>query len=129
MGDFNAQAESEEINVLMESGMKDAYRELNPDAEGFTWNPQQNSNIRTHYFSKTVGEDNGLFAAIDEIAQVATGRIDFIFVGPAAMWQKEIKPNHCSVVMDKLIDGMHTSDHFGILAEIQFVPGGYPWLK
>jgi len=123
MGDLNALARSEEINLLLESGMKDVYAELNVDSAGFTWNPEQNTNIQRHYLSRSTQKSRGLFSRIITIDQATPKRIDYILAGPAILWDQGIvNPISCSVTMDKVLRGTHASDHFGVLAEIEFYP-------
>lgn len=123
MGDLNAQAGSEEISRLLESGMKDVHVELNGDSPGFTWNPEQNTNIQSHYLSESTDENRDLFSRIIRIDQAVPKRIDYILAGPAILWDQGIvSPISCSVTMDKALRGTHTSDHFGVLAEIEFYP-------
>ncbi len=123
MGDFNAISDSREIKNLLEFGMSDAYRSVNPTEQGFTWDPETNLNHTVHYLSKLekVSKDPGLYGELESIYRGTPKRIDYIFLGPnSALGSHEISVKSSRVVIDDVLDGVHASDHYGILAEIEF---------
>jgi endonuclease/exonuclease/phosphatase family metal-dependent hydrolase len=103
MGDFNATAGSKEIGILKAAGFRDAYGEAG-DAPGFTWDGMVNSNIRLQ--KKVYPEDFWL--------EPTRKRIDYVFYrGPG------LKVLKSEVVLDTPSDGIHPSDHFGVMADFE----------
>lgn len=45
-------------------------------------------------------------------------RIDYIFVGSPFLFGKRVHIQSCKVVLDKAVNGIHASGHFGVYAEI-----------
>ncbi len=121
MGDFNAESGSQEINNLKKFGMVDVFQISNSDSSGFTWDPQRNLNYKTyysreHYSEKDLNTYNKLENFCDEIPK----RVDYIFLGPSFLLDnKSISIRSSKVVMKEVIHGVHTSDHYGVFAEIQ----------
>lgn len=121
MGDFNAEAGSQEINNLLQFGMIDVYRYSNPDSSGFTWDPKTNLNYQAHYlneFDSTA--DLNAYGKLEYFSGAISRRIDYIFLGPSSFLDsKGISIKSGKVVMKEIINGVHASDHYGIFAEIQ----------
>jgi len=108
MGDFNALADSEEINVLKASGFQDAYTKAgNPP--GFTWDGYIDGNIQLQ--KEMYPEDFWL--------EPTQKRIDFIFFKGSGLQVLTGK-----VVLDRPYQGIYPSDHFGVMAEfeVQVIP-------
>jgi endonuclease/exonuclease/phosphatase family metal-dependent hydrolase len=103
LGDFNALPDSEEIGLVREAGFADAFA-LAGSREGITWDEERNANIQLQHR-----------AYPDEIPQdPASKRIDYIFVrGPG------LRVTRAGVVLDRPTAGQHSSDHYGVLAEIE----------
>ncbi len=122
MGDFNAEPGSQEITQLLKFEMIDLFQVVNPDSSGFTWDPKTNLNILTHYLQEeTHKHDSDLFDRLEQLQKATPKRIDYIFMGPESLLKsKEITIKSCQVVMDEIINGVHASDHYGVLAEIEF---------
>jgi endonuclease/exonuclease/phosphatase family metal-dependent hydrolase len=123
MGDFNALPGSREIQYLLQSGMVDVFRTVNPDLPGYTWNPTTNLNYKVHYSEhlKTRNKRPDLYAELNQIQRATPKRIDYIFLGPTSILQtKEISVKLSRIVLDGVIAGVHASDHYGVLAEIGF---------
>jgi hypothetical protein len=100
LGDFNATADSKEIGVLLNAGFRDAFAETG-DLPGYTWNGAVNTNIQLQ--AQVYPEDFWL--------EPTKRRIDYVFYrGPGLEIQKS------EIVLDRESDGIHTSDHFGVLA-------------
>ena len=106
LGDFNAVADSREIGVLRASGFKDAFAEAgNPP--GFTWDGRENSNIR---LQRQVFPE-------DFWQEPTQQRIDYVFYrGP------DLKVTRSEVVLDRPLQGIHPSDHFGVMADFEVQP-------
>jgi len=106
MGDFNAASASEEIAVLKAAGFRDAFAEAgNPP--GFTWDGRENSNIQLQ--KKVFPEDFWL--------EPTQRRIDYVFFRGSGL---EVLASE--VVLDRPLQGIHPSDHFGVMAEFAVQP-------
>lgn len=118
LGDFNASSNSEEIKRLLRFGMVDAFAAANPESSGFTWDPEANLNVQQHYLNvqQKDSEMTDLRQDLQRLHEAMPKRIDYIFVQAS----DEISVKSSRVVFDEVIDGVHASDHFGVLAEIEF---------
>jgi endonuclease/exonuclease/phosphatase family metal-dependent hydrolase len=121
MGDFNSEPGSREINMLIKSDMIDTYKYANPDSSGFTWDPSTNLNIKTYYLNKPDSvKGSDAYSKLDNFYIKIPKRIDYIFIGPSSVINNNpVSLNSCRVVMKDIINGVHASDHYGVLAEIQ----------
>lgn len=120
MGDFNAPPTSREIQLLKALPMIDAYEEIHSENHGYTWHPAENEHYRLHYQSET-GFDNAfsLFENLQRWAKQLPNRIDYIFLGPEKLYNLgQLKLINSRIVLDKPVNGIQPSDHFGIYAEI-----------
>jgi endonuclease/exonuclease/phosphatase family metal-dependent hydrolase len=106
MGDFNAAATSEEIGVLKAAGFRDAFAEAG-DLPGFTWDGRENSNIQLQ--KQVYPEDFWL--------EPTRRRIDYVFFRGTGM-----EVTRSEVVLDRPLSGLHPSDHFGVMADIEMQP-------
>jgi endonuclease/exonuclease/phosphatase family metal-dependent hydrolase len=106
MGDFNAAASSEEIGVLKASGFQDAFAEAG-DSPGFTWDGRENSNIQ---LQKQVFPE-------DFWREPTRRRIDYIFFRGTGL-----EVTRSKVVLDSPLQGIHPSDHFGVMADFEVQP-------
>lgn len=97
-GDFNDLADSEPIAILLQNGFTDTYAAVNSDP-GYTWDEFLNRNILTHYQDKIPDEKTA-----------RRDRIDYIFSRGV-----ELNINESKVVMNKIENGLHPSDHFGVM--------------
>lgn len=120
MGDFNAESGSGEVRKLLQFGMVDVFPISNPDSPGFTWDPRTNLNHRVHYLKDTLGQkDASLYDQLEDFSRTLPSRIDYIFLGPASDLQdKKLSVNSSMVVMNKVTNGVHASDHYGVFAVI-----------
>jgi endonuclease/exonuclease/phosphatase family metal-dependent hydrolase len=122
MGDFNALDRSPAIAHLLAFGMVDAFRAVRPEDPGFTWDPGTSVNHQLYYRkTERLDGDRSLSDTLHDVWQVTPKRIDYIFVGPVS----EITAGHLSVtssrvVLNDIINGVHTSDHYGVFADISF---------
>ena len=121
MGDFNAESGSQEIKNLLQFGMVDVFQISNPDSSGFTWDPKTNLNQKAHYLIDTPSvKDLNLYGKLEIFSRVTPKRIDYIFLGPLSFFNSQkISVKSSKVVMNEIINGVHTSDHYGIFAEIE----------
>ncbi len=102
LGDFNAEVGSPEIGVLLEAGFTDVYGASGPPP-GYTWDGTVNSNIGLQ--RRIHPEDAG--------EEPQRRRIDLIFIRG-----KPLTAQGARVFLDRAMEGLYASDHFGVLAEI-----------
>jgi endonuclease/exonuclease/phosphatase family metal-dependent hydrolase len=120
MGDFNAGENTPEIRALLGFGMVDVYRSVNRDSSGFTWDPKTNSNYETYYSKQTGSDDDSdSYRSVEYHTREIAKRIDYIFLGPsAALASGTFSIVSSRVALNERVNGVHTSDHYGVLAEI-----------
>jgi len=120
MGDFNSTNQSEEIRLLKRNGLIDTYNYLYPDSAGFTWNPKTNINQKIHYLNDDASIIDNIFDEIYHYEKYLPKRIDCIFIGDQSLiFKGRVSINNSKVVMQKIIDGVQASDHYGIFSEIE----------
>ena len=103
MGDFNARSDAEEIAVLKEAGFRDAFAEAG-DPPGYTWDGTVSGNIQLQ--KRTFPEDFWM--------EPKQQRIDYIFFrGPG------LKVEASKVVLNRSVQGLFPSDHFGVMADFR----------
>jgi endonuclease/exonuclease/phosphatase family metal-dependent hydrolase len=115
MGDFNAEAETEEMKLVFDAGFTDTYGVKNPEGTGYTWDPETNRNIQTYYESD-ITDDLSPEKIADRADDFIQKRIDFIFIG-GSIEPDDVRESR--VVLDRVIDGQHPSDHFGVMSVIR----------
>jgi len=113
MGDFNAEIDWPAMKLLSDSGYRDTFK---GSAPGYTWDAEKNLNIRKYYGPGKIGRDPDLYSRLDSYNQMESGRIDFILVNDA-MSPGSVK--RAGVCMDRISEGVHPSDHFGVFAIFQ----------
>lgn len=119
MGDFNAENRSLEIKALLDNGMVDTFAHINPDEPGYTWDPATNLNQQKHYLNAEATDNTNLMEAIQALDKTLSSRIDYIFTGPrSSIDSGQITVKESRVVIKKIIDGVHASDHYGIYTEL-----------
>lgn len=128
LGDFNAIESSEEIALVRRSGAIDAFRYCNPDSAGYTWAASSNLNIRRYYLDLHQNSNPAdFFGALKRLHEATPKRIDFIFVGPdSVLRRQEISIADSKVAMNHVLNGVHSSDHFGVFAELHMSKIGQP---
>ena len=101
--------------------MVDVFQISNPDSSGFTWDPQTNLNYKTYYSREHYSEkDLNIYNKLENFCDEIPKRVDYIFLGPSFLLDnKSISIRSSNVVMKEVIHGVHTSDHYGVFAEIQ----------
>ncbi len=92
LGDLNAVETEPAVEILKDRELKDAFRMLHPTEAGFTWN---NENPLTAFY------------------KLENRRIDYIFCGESA------NVHSCEVILDKP-SPVYASDHFGVMADIEW---------
>ncbi len=103
MGDFNARSDSEEIALIGAAGFRDAFAEAG-DPPGYSWDGTVNGNIQLQ--KRVYPEDFWL--------EPKRQRIDYIFFrGPGLQVQAS------EVVLNRQVQGLYPSDHFGVMADFQ----------
>ena len=106
MGDLNTEPDSDEIRFVRgytadEYGfyMADCFG-VRGEGPGHTWHRDNVYAAREHYPNR---------------------RIDYIFVRGPDRWHRG-EPLLCKVVLDRPVDGVFASDHYGLYAEIRATP-------
>ena len=97
-GDFNDTPESPALHELKRAGFRDVYDLCHPAGSEVTWD-NRNPFIQTHS------------------VKFPDRRIDFLFLSEALA--KKSKPKKCEIVFNRADgEGIYTSDHYGVMAEI-----------
>jgi len=123
-GDFNAEPESQTMQTVLSSGSSfDALSTVNertsdgPAVEAITWDAQANRNVAfTGRPFNSAGQALKPRAALDSFFDSAISRrLDYILL------HERFRPEDvvaASVAFDKQVDGLHASDHYGIVTDI-----------
>lgn len=120
-GDFNAEPESKAVVMLREQGkFLDAQKaQGNPARHNFTWSFQKNENVAySASFLDASGDSLDAYERISAIYDRQSRRIDYIFL------DKHFSPDDVksyTVVIDSAVQGIHASDHFGVLSDVDLV--------
>ncbi len=115
-GDFNLIPGSESYQVLTDTGFEDSYQ-LQPDEHIFTWNAESNKNIRQYYPEPETADGLSEKIALYDIWQ--SQRLDYIWV---AGGESDVDVIRTDIFGTETHQGVHPSDHFGFVAEFEFVP-------
>lgn len=115
MGDFNATVETEEIVHLTSNGLLDVFGAVGK-GDPNTWDPVRNENQKKYYTSP---QDKTFQKELEFRFDKMPIRIDFIFYD--ACKDNSLKPLSSKVVLNEIRDGLHPSDHFGIMADFQIL--------
>lgn len=126
MGDFNTESHLPEIQYLQTVGrFSDSHGRATPDmAARSSWDPARNQNQIVCYSGDYLPTRSGrredfYYWAFQEFNRQPR-RIDFVFTrGGVSAWGYRI-------VLEEPIGGVHASDHFGVLAEVEFDSAGSP---
>jgi len=113
MGDFNAGADSPEMRPVFERGFVDTFAAKNPGDAGYTWDP--GVNVNGAYYKEMGGEPTPekIAGFLDDLVPK---RIDLILVeGPIGAGDVI----ESRVVLDRAEQGLHPSDHFGLMSVIR----------
>lgn len=98
-GDFNAEPAHTPVDRIRRAGFVDLFSRRHPKEPGWTWD-NQNPFIQSH------------------LVRFPDRRIDYLFLRQEAL--KEFDPSECEVVCrTSSPEGMHPSDHYGVLATLE----------
>lgn len=122
LGDFNMTEDNPIMVHLMEEGrLWDTYRIANPKKEGVTWDSENNENTR---FSEINVSRRDNLKKVYERLRVEydrkSRRIDYIFLNSAFRKDQILESR---VVLDRAVDGVHASDHYGVMTVVSVRPG------
>lgn len=122
LGDFNLTEDSPLMVHLIEEGhLWDTYRIANPEREGITWDSDHNKNTA---FSGGVASTRGnlmnVYRQLRAEYDRKSRRIDYIFLNSAFRRDQILESR---VVLDQPVDGVHTSDHYGVMTVVSIRPG------
>jgi len=90
---------------------------------GLPWNLREGDailvkkklNQQKHYLNAEATDTADLMEAIQALDKTLSSRIDYIFTGPhSSIDSGQITVKESRVVIKKIIDGVHASDHYGI---------------
>lgn len=112
LGDFNATITSPEMRFLTERGYVDAYSRVSSRA-GHTWDPGANTNIKSFYLGDGEKRFDSLYEHLNSINEATGKRIDFILLNETLGAGQVVD---AAVCFDRLHEGVHPSDHFGVFA-------------
>jgi len=116
MGDFNAVPTAQEIRWLLAEDYVDTWARMHGSEPGFTWDPNLNLNIQIHYHLPEPDAPVPWHTKLNAENEQIRKRIDYIFV-------KNVPPGYIQrseIVFEQPVNGLHPSDHFGVLAVIRF---------
>lgn len=117
-GDFNSEIESKEISMLSEQGGLGMASGDSVTANLYTWDPVGNENVS--YSTRLVDASGHILDLAGRLAAVYDSKqrtIDYIFFNQKFS-RSDVRGTE--VVLDSSFDGIHASDHFGVMADIDF---------
>lgn len=112
LGDFNTEITSPEMRLLIDKGYIDAYARVSR-LPGHTWDPSVNTNIRSFYLGDTEKRFDSLYEHLNSMNEATGKRIDFILLNETLGTGPVVD---AAVCFDRLHEGVHPSDHFGVFA-------------
>lgn len=112
LGDFNATITSPELRFLTDRGFVDAYSRVSSRA-GHTWDPAVNTNIKSFYLGDGEKRFDSLYEHLNSMNEATGKRIDFILLNETLGAGPVVD---AAVCFDRLHEGVHPSDHFGVFA-------------
>lgn len=115
MGDFNAEIESAEMRYFLSAGFYDTYSLFLED-EGYTWNADENENIKKFYRVDLEKPFEDLYEHLKSYSRSESRRIDFILVNDRIPEASIIESKVCGRILRR---GVHPSDHYGVFAVIR----------
>lgn len=113
-GDFNTEVGSPEYELMKDANYIDTFTQL-PFEPAYTWAPNRNVNIQTFYQPEPANPTKEEFFNWKNDLQPR--RIDYIWISDLPQVHWEVKSTGLFGTEAK--DGIHLSDHFGYLTEIQ----------
>lgn len=103
MGDFNAELDWPEMQKLSDDGFVAA-------EAGYSWN--KTSNVNLQEYCKPEGKFDSLYDHLLKLDEQEDRLIDHILV-------KNCSINESAVCCDVLVNGVHASDHYGVVAQLE----------
>ena len=115
-GDFNSVKNSTEMSTLLENGKLNDVRASTPDSNAVTWDPRTDGNIGFSTMMVDARElELDLQGKMSAVYDRLPKTIDYILLNHS------FKPGTvrlARVAMDSSVDGLYSSDHFGVLADL-----------
>ncbi len=122
LGDFNmTEDNSLMVHLVKEGRLWDTYRLANPESEGATWDGHKNENTR--YSQIVPSNRNGVKTVYHHLGadyDRKSRRIDYIFLNSAFRRDQILESR---IVFDQAVDGVHASDHYGVMTVVSLRPG------
>jgi endonuclease/exonuclease/phosphatase family metal-dependent hydrolase len=115
IGDFNAELDWPEMQYLLSAGFYDTYSVIAKD-EGYTWNVEENENIKSFYQTDLQRKFEDLYEHLNSHDRLRSKRIDFILAGEDIPKGLVLESKVCARTRYR---GVHPSDHFGVFTVIQ----------
>ena len=123
MGDFNTTLDSLALRDLIdELGLIDPYRIIHPDEDGYTWNPDINTNTAydgSHFWADGKALKDPLSRLEADFDLETPRRIDFILLS------HHFTPDmvkDANLIFTEPIGGIFVSDHFGVEVVVDGIP-------
>lgn len=121
LGDFNMTEDNPlMVRLVKEGRLWDTYRIANPGKQGVTWDGENNENTR--FLGGIARQRARLKRICDQLRAEydrKSRRIDYIFLN-SAFGQDQILESR--VVLDGAVDGVHPSDHYGVMTVVSLKP-------
>ncbi len=120
VGDFNAGPDKPEVAYLRDNGgFKDSYDAAPHHGEKcLSWNPQANTNQANYYGGQYIpcrrSSKKYLYFRMFEDFNRQARRIDYI------LFRGRVQADSHQLAMNRALNGIHTSDHFGVVADLVF---------
>lgn len=118
LGDFNAEDDSPEIKAFAKEGYRDGFRRIGK-GPGYTWDSDANTNIKKYYLSGKEKVFDSLYDHLNMINEGIPKRIDYVFFNDAFAASKVLESEVCC---NRMVDGLHPSDHYGVYTVISLKP-------
>ena len=115
MGDFNADSSWPEIKRFQNRGYTNTFAAVNKEQK-YTWDAAENQNIRTHYLRDLNKKRETLYGHLEDTLTASRLTLDYIFSRSMNEPESIIRSDLCA---DRLIGGVHPSDHFGVVTEFR----------
>lgn len=115
LGDFNATADSPEMQRLFSTGYRDTFTP-STNVPGYTWDMMRNSNIRKYYCSAAPEPGESLYERLYRAFDARNARIDFILINRAWPGGAVKESGLCCTGYR---GGVQPSDHFGVFSIIK----------
>ncbi len=115
LGDFNAELDWPEMQYFLAAGFYDTYSVVAND-EGYTWNVEENENIRKFYQTDLGVRFDDLYEHLESHDRLQSQRIDFVLASENIPKESVLESKVCARTLH---GGLHLSDHFGVFTVIR----------